>query len=670
MKKLDLNLNETRRTVINWPNELKEIIDRYHGWQTISHGVQKDAVQNSWDARLDRAGAKGWSVEFELIENKETRLFAFTDQGTTGLTGRVLSPQELQLDLPIEERWGRFENVAFTKEPSERALGARGRGKFIFVGASQHEASTNDGSKIQNLIVYDSLRPDDTYRFGLRTIITTDSPVLSCDGDEGRKKLSYYTKDLVKPLTNVGTRVIVVEPIDELVESVKNGSFLRSIEETWWEIIKEYDAEIHVKTARGRQRATFLDELAFPEKDTRRYKIWKRQNVKLPGAPVFHIKDLTIVYDAQAEYAEDLRGISMQRGGMKICPVMAKYVDKSVANAITGYIRFDSALEDKLREDEGPEHYSFDFKKDIPRFVRQFIEDEYEKFFRDKLGLNSGAKPRTYEKSHSAEMKALYQINKLASQLGILGKGILPTKSGGTPAIDRPIKLQFGKIGYPNDVLRVDYGQVIKNIRLSVTNDTGMKQGLGVRFSILYDEQDEIANYIDNKEFEVGPHNSEILFDIPKLTISQTEYKIKGKYTFFARLVSLNPNSKGQIVHQLQRHFWVEENPPQKGIFEDIDKFEFPSEKETAMGFSTRTETGGYIFSYNTAHPAKRAVESDEDEFMKYLIELMSLELAWIDLRGKTSKIFTQTEREEPAQLVRRLTQFLGEVRFKINRKT
>lgn len=136
MKTIDLNLNKTRRTVINWPNELKEIVDRYRGWTSISHGVQKDAVQNAWDARIERDDPKQWQLEFELIESKDFNLFVFTDQGTTGLTGKVLSTEELQLDLPIEERWGRFENVAFTKEPSEKALGARGRGKFIFVGAS------------------------------------------------------------------------------------------------------------------------------------------------------------------------------------------------------------------------------------------------------------------------------------------------------------------------------------------------------------------------------------------------------------------------------------------------------------------------------------------------------------------------------------------------------
>jgi hypothetical protein len=35
------------------------------------------------------------------------------DQGTYGLTGRVLRPDELEADLPVEERWGRFENLAF-----------------------------------------------------------------------------------------------------------------------------------------------------------------------------------------------------------------------------------------------------------------------------------------------------------------------------------------------------------------------------------------------------------------------------------------------------------------------------------------------------------------------------------------------------------------------------
>src|SRR3990172_10617400 len=126
-------LGQTRHTVINWPVNLAQIVDGYRAFRGVPHGVQKDALQNAWDARVEKKNARGWSATFELMKfDGGNNFFVITDRGTTGLTGRVLKTEELQEDLPLEEKWGRFENVAFTKAASEEALGSRGRGKFIF----------------------------------------------------------------------------------------------------------------------------------------------------------------------------------------------------------------------------------------------------------------------------------------------------------------------------------------------------------------------------------------------------------------------------------------------------------------------------------------------------------------------------------------------------------
>jgi hypothetical protein len=68
------------------------------------------------DARVDRRRGKNWSYSFKLVMSKKRGAHSFLvlqDQGTYGLTGRVLRPDELEADLPVEERWGRFENLAF-----------------------------------------------------------------------------------------------------------------------------------------------------------------------------------------------------------------------------------------------------------------------------------------------------------------------------------------------------------------------------------------------------------------------------------------------------------------------------------------------------------------------------------------------------------------------------
>lgn len=217
-----IDLTTARDTIINWPEQVRTIADGYRRYEGIPHGVQKDAIQNGWDARVDKGHGRGWSLRFELLRSEDgVTYLSFTDSGATGLTGRVLQPEELEEDLPPEERWGRFENVAFIKGPSEQALGSRGRGKFIFVAASK-----------ENTILYDSLRADGTYRFGYRTVQRTRSPVNAFDEDAGREELINLTRGFFQPLSTVGTRVIIVNPIDELLADITWGRFLRYIGET------------------------------------------------------------------------------------------------------------------------------------------------------------------------------------------------------------------------------------------------------------------------------------------------------------------------------------------------------------------------------------------------------------------------------------------------------
>lgn len=670
MKIIKIDIGKAHSTIINWPNQVKQIIDGYRSYNTIAHGVQKDAIQNAWDARVDKKDAKGWGIEFELIESSDMNLFTFTDKGTTGLTGRILLPEDLEKDLPIIERWGRFENVAFTKDPSEHALGARGRGKFIFVGASEFKAKTTDNKNIEKLILYDTFRGDNVYRFGLRTITTTDSKIQAFEGKEAENEIKELTNGLINPLRNIGTRVIIVDPLKEIINDIKNGKLMEYIEETWWEIIKNYDVKIKLKIGDKTTSAKLSDHFKFPESDSKRFKIWTKKNIKLPQAPNYSIKQLHLVYDSHNPVEEDLRGIFIQRGGMKVCSIPVKYLDKTIGNSIYGYIKLTEELEEKMQEDEGIEHYSFDFKKQIPKLVKQYIEDELEKFIREKLGINIGDKPKTYEKEKSAELKALYQVNAIAKQLGIFGKGVTGSKLPGDVEREskvKPIRLSFGNFKLPSSTLRVNYGEVIKDIKLILINDTIESSTVGIRFSILFDEDEIVHNFIYNEEFNIDPLSKITIIENKEIIIEENVFANKGKYTFYGKLVSLNEKNRGEILHQLSKHFWVEENPPQKGIFEDIEAVAYPEELKTIQGESVTTDKQSFKFMYNSRHPAKKKVESDEEKLTNYLIELMCLELAWIDLRNVSPKIFKEEDLESHAGIVRRLTKFMGEIKYKIN---
>src|SRR6266571_2729502 len=405
---------EVRETVVNWLNLVLQIVDGYKAQgRGIAHGVQKDAVQNSWDARTDSKTGQGWKMRFELITSNNKAFFAFTDEGTCGLTGRVLRPEEMEEDLPEEERWGRFESLAFTKsaQGSIVPLGSRGRGKFIFVGASKDYS-----------IFYDTIRSDGSYRLGTRTVRKTSSPIRAWNNGQARQELDLISGRLLKSLTSPGTRIVVQSPIGEVVETMRSGEFARYIGETWWEIISRFDAKIIVSVGDKETIVEVPKEFELPDRDSDQAKTWIQENVKLAaGKDEYLVKRLHIV-SKRAGVPEDIRGVAIQRGGMKVCSVEARYMPQDLADSIYGYVTLDREAERQLLIDESPEHYGFDFRFGLPKAIRHYIEEEIGRFARAKLGWRTDTRQIRREKQRGAERMALLEINRIAKDLGF-GKG-------------------------------------------------------------------------------------------------------------------------------------------------------------------------------------------------------------------------------------------------------
>ena len=528
-----LNGIEVRRTVRNWPEDVKAIVDGYRSYTTISHAVQKDAIQNGWSARITRKG-KEWSFTFELLETDERNFLLMTDRGTTGLTGKVLTPEEYEKDLPAEERWGRFEGVAFTQPRAERTLGSRGRGKFIFVGASK-----------EYTILYDTLRNNGTYRFGFRTVIKTESPVAAYEGEEGRQKLREMTGNLIEPLSTVGTRVIIVNPIDELLEDIKKGRFLRYIGETWWEIILKYNATIKVKAGGRENTAAIPEEFDLKEEDSRNFKVWIKKNQRLPvGFREIRIKTLHIVYRSDRTVPEDIRGIAIQRDGMKICTIEPRYMPKEIAERLYGYINFDADTEEALLEDEGIEHYSYDFRRSLPGAIKRFVEDEMMKFGREKLGYGVDAREVRRQQQRNAERRALTAANAFARALGI-GAGPGRTRMGpGGERIAKKVRIQMEELSLPRPAdLRVNYGESVGNIKAKVVNDS--ERDLVLRLKLFLRYYDKVLRVFLEEDIEVKAHSISKVFGPFEEDFTEDKYPDKGKYTIVSKIVSLMDEDKG-----------------------------------------------------------------------------------------------------------------------------
>lgn len=640
---------ETRPTIIDWQNLLQSILDGYQTYRGIVHGVQKDGIQNGWDARKSKKGI-GWSFAFGLVNDGGNVFFTMTDRGTTGLTGRVLTEEEMESDLSEQERWARFESLAFLKEPSGATLGARGRGKFVFVGASK-----------QHVILYDSLREDGTYRFGVRYVKKTSSRVAAYDEEEGRKKLAEITNGAIAPLEDVGTRIIIVGPTDDLVGAVRNGSFLRYIGETWWEIIQKYNARISVIFDGHENVAVPPVEFKLPEEDSKESCVWIKENKRISVAgQQFKIKRLQIVSNRKHSVPEDIRGVSIQRAGMKVCSIEPRYLPQEIAETLYGYVTLDEEVDQLLREDESVEHYSFNFRKALPGAIKHFIEEEMSTFAREKLGWKVDVRAVRRQLQRSAERKALTAINRLAKKIGIAtGPGIRTTRTQTIDYETKEIRVQLPPFKFPREGdARVNYGETLKNIATLAVNDS--KKPIIVRLKLFlryFEKQIKVYSEVD---INLDPSSkSELIGPYDETFVAET-YPDRGRYTIVARMISLDKENKGDILDEKKKFFYLEEDPPAIGLFEKTDPIEYEN-YTPVMGEARPGESGGYIFEYNIGHPAYDAVSDDEDDLARYLFQLMAYEVCRIDLLQAESKLFRKEDKDSPENVLRTMNRIVGQ---------
>jgi len=649
---------ELRRTYRNWPEEIKAIVMGYRNHTSIAHAVQKDAIQNGWSARVYDSG-NGWNFMFELQEFKGRKYLIMTDSGTHGLTGRVLTAEEYESDLAPFERWGRFEGVAFTQNRSEGTLGSRGRGKFIFVGASK-----------ESTILYDTLRKDGIYRFGFRTVERTESPVAAVEGEEGKRLLLKITEGSIRPLTKIGTRVIIVNPLNEVIDDIESGRFIRYINETWWEIILKKNANILVKASDKIWKATVPEEFKLEEKDSNNVRVWLKRNQRISsGYSVLKSKMLHIVY-SKNPLPEDIRGISIQRSGMKICTVKPVYImPQEINERLYGYINFEPPTEEILLEDEGVEHYSYDFRRSAPNAVKRFIEDEILRFARKKLGYGADEREVRRRRQAAAEKRALIVINNFTRELG-MGTGPITGggNGGGGPARRIRIRLDELILPRPKD-LRVNYGESIKNIKMQVINKSDRDILLRVRLFLRFHDK-EIKIYID-EELQLKSNSSSKIYGPFEEKFNEADYPDTGRYTLTAKITSLMDENKTYKYDHKTKSFYLEKDPPDpliKGIFERCEAEGFPEDFKYWMGYSESGSERGLILRYNSNHPAYKAVSESDEELVEYILRLAMHEVCRFDLMQPDGVLFKDDQRSHPAEAIQRERNLIGEVLYKFRK--
>ncbi len=650
------NPNEFRATTVNWINEVNEIMDGYAAQHvSISHAVQKDGIQNGWDARCHLKSGLGWKYTFELIENKNITLLTMTDEGTRGLTGKVLTPAELEKDLKREERWGRFENLAFKNDKVEdkELLGSRGRGKFVFVGASQ-----------DRVIFYDTLREDGSYRWGQRHVVRTSSPIVHKNEDEGKQALALKSNNLLIPLNKVGTRVVIVNPQEEVIEEIKNGNFSKYIGATWWEIITKHNAEINLIVNSKKERIKAIPEI-LPVKDSPNVKVWKKDCVQIPKAPKennLKCKTLHVVYDSKKKVDSEIKGISIQRAGMKICCYPLNDLPVEIRDYICGYITLEHGWDDYLRKAEGIEHYSLDFRKEPANYLRDFINYEVMEFAKQKLNYGPESKTVKKDKQKTAEKRALNGLNKFAKKMGVFGDG--PGEKDIRIVMPPP---KFPRVGD----LRINWGESLDDIAAKVVNDTPNDLEMKIKFS-LRDDNNNLIKKLHEEEIKVKSNTGSPLLGKINIAFTESEYPAKGKYHILCRLVNIGKHSVWKLgwkFDEVKCPFYLEEDPPEKGgLFEEFKAVSFKTfeGKEMLQAAWERSPSGKYLINYNIDHSGYDSCK-DEDDWTMYLFKIGVPELCEIDIKDDLNKLFKDEDKEHPELVVKKMRLILGQMTHFLN---
>jgi len=642
---------------------------------SLEHGIQKDAIQNGWDACIKKTQnyvKNNWKFEFELIERPDLKMLIMSDFGTHGLSGKMTAKDVTEDENPPEEeRWARWESLAFGKGDEEN-LGARGQGKMIFIAASKDHA-----------IFYDSLRGDGSYRMGVTQATHKGCPILHYDGDDGRKKIEECLG--LKAIDHQGTRVIIRNPEEEVIESIKNRDLLRFVEETWWPIIIKFGAEINIKYEGNILRANPPDFFPITKKteETKTFKIWCKEDkdeieFKFEKSQ-YKIKRACFACDLEKDAPEIHRGVAVFRGNMKVDIV--KFPNKILRDKVYGYVEFEPDLDIALRKIELPNHYGF---RDIGiwRKIERIIEEELEMFGNKKLGLGIDIREREKIRRSAAENKAVSIMRAVTkswpfSKRNRGGGGGDEDGDGGTI---KEIGLRMSNLNFPNpgNAPRLNYGESLDGFYAKVFNKTEKKLQVNLKAFVL--SGDRVVLDLDDRSFLLKPTPG--MSDINKYSFKATKKIFPSAGEYKIRFSLRNAETK-KTVDEITRRFWIEMDPKLSGPFEirglPFSELQKPEIEKSEWQLYPEGDKK-YTLYYNIDHPTYHYNDENEYRLTNYLSEIFCMgalqmlvkqaEDGEIEDKEKMKNLPFDVDRllsDDPKIIYAELTKAIGVIRFDIN---
>ncbi|KXB03658.1 hypothetical protein AKJ45_00910 [candidate division MSBL1 archaeon SCGC-AAA261F19] len=539
----------------------------------LAHAVQKDAIQNSLDA-IDKDNPKDFTVEFKIDKITSPDYLTVTDTGTTGLTGHPsLSRSQLErltTDQYRKEKWSRMQALGYSHPELGSEIGARGQGKFIFIGSSEN-----------NEMIFDTLRADEVYRVG-HWETEKNKPLMS--PKEGNEAKEYIEGFGFSPLDNIGTRIIIPQPKSEVWRaflfplSDDGCDMERYISSTWWEalrngrsiIIKVEESGIEKEVEPPKIYQQFKNDPDFFE-HLRRTSTGKPCQENFPGCIV---EELVIAY-SEKELPDELKGIALQRGEMTVERFDPTHGNPHLArhdvfrNHIFGWLIMNREGDRELKKTERSCHYHFNQKRGtlaLELFGRNgWLSRMVEEFAR-QMGYAAGGR------EIAGADRTLTFVNQVMREVFGFTE---PTRLGGKSKKEEATKYEKRrrriirpqiKLEYPTKgSRRVEFGEKVSNIRVRVANYSDLPMKYKLRMTLnrkkglrIEDEKEKLL--LVNRDGEIPPSDKTEWSDKQTIHFDEEDYK-EGKYVISA--VSQTP--EGKLKREARKLIYLNVDPPPGG---------------------------------------------------------------------------------------------------------
>lgn len=613
-------------------NDLRDIEAIADGYKTkIGHdlwlidGLQKDAIQNSWDARFDKRRGKDWECGFDLLTFGDKQVLCISDKGTTGLNGTRFTTEEQLVEILNSNKRGEdlayFLNSNWSAKSAEEG-GNRGRGKTLFLASS-----------LDKKVSFDSLRTsDNSYVFG-ELYLDKDKQVkfkLHYD-DEARKLFRNFSNNVLSPLNKHGTRIFIVNPDRVVTDSILSGEILPFINNSRWETIKKYQAKIFIHSSKGIEYAT----VPYWYEDSLQNVLSKSYPLEIiKEGTQYRIKKLILRYIQSLDMPESTKGIAIQRSGMTIQRLQSSdLVHEEGIDDIYGWIEMDRKPleEDIVKYCEGPEHFDFSWTTKPAKYLRDYIRIKIREFAKEFKITSELAKRNKAQRV--AEKEAIKSLVPLFKKLGLLGKNTgKKQRKKSKRKSDEPIRLSVLDIEFPRESRRVNYGEEINGTYVVPVNNYLKKLRVLIKVYIVSDKGDSNI-LLEEKETDLfrgeGPK-----VGVESVSISRKVFK-KGGYTLRAYMLSLEDTDrklpdgirieKGtRLYDRVNLKFYVETDPPETG--KSPFKFQPRSGENKSYLFEWEYDgDSGYIIYYNDLHPRISPLigsgENPSEALQNYLTE-------------------------------------------------